>query len=98
MPKTKAQLDHEINAALADLGKRAKVYWGDTKVEVDTSVYRSYHGATAGAAHGGKGAAVGAAVGGIAGFVASSGFGQELDLPKGTKLDLVMDRPLYLTQ
>jgi hypothetical protein len=55
-------------------------------------------GATAGAAHGGKSAAVGAAVGGIAGFVASSGFGQELDLPKGTKLDLVLDRPLYLTQ
>jgi hypothetical protein len=56
-------------------------------------------GATAGAAeHGGKGAAMGAVVGGIAGFVASSGFGQELDLPKGTKLDLVLDRPLYLTQ
>jgi hypothetical protein len=55
-------------------------------------------GATAGAAHGGKGAAVGAAVGGVAGFVASSGFGQELDLPKGTKLDLVLDRPLCLTQ
>jgi hypothetical protein len=55
-------------------------------------------GATAGAAHGGKGAAVGAAVGGIAGFVASSGFGQELDLPKGTKLDLVLDRQLYLTK
>jgi hypothetical protein len=54
-------------------------------------------GAAAGAAaRGGKGAAVGAAAGGIAGFVASSGFGQELDLPKGTKLDLVLDRPLYL--
>jgi len=34
---------------------------------------------------------------GIAGFVASSGFGQELDLPKSTKLDLVLDRPPYLT-
>jgi hypothetical protein len=55
-------------------------------------------GAAAGAAHGGKGAAVGAAAGGIAGFVASSGFGQELDLPKGTKLDLVLDRPLYLAR
>ena len=53
-------------------------------------------GAAAGATHGGKGAAVGAAAGGIAGFVASSGFGQELDLPKGTKLDLILDRPLYL--
>jgi hypothetical protein len=52
--------------------------------------------AAGGAAHGGKGAAMGAAAGGIAGFVASSGFGQELDLPKGTKLDLVLDRPLYL--
>ena len=55
-------------------------------------------GATVGATHGGKGAAMGAAAGGLAGFVASSGFGQELDLPKGTKLDLVLDRPLYLTQ
>jgi hypothetical protein len=55
-------------------------------------------GAVAGAPHGGKGAAAGAAIGGIAGFVASSGFGQELDLPKDTKLDLVLDRPLYLTQ
>jgi hypothetical protein len=55
-------------------------------------------GATVGVTHGGKGAALGAAAGGIAGFVASSGFGQELDLPKGTKLDLILDRPLYLTQ
>jgi len=52
--------------------------------------------ATGAAAHNGKAAAIGAAAGGIAGFVASSGIGQELDLPKGTKLDLVLDRPLYL--
>jgi hypothetical protein len=37
-------------------------------------------------------------MGGVARFVASSGFGQELDLPKGTKLDLVLDHPLYLSQ
>lgn len=55
-------------------------------------------GAAAGASHGGKGAAIGAATGGVAGFVASSGIGQELDLPKGTKLDLVLDRPLYMAQ
>jgi hypothetical protein len=55
-------------------------------------------GATAGAkaTHSGKGAAAGAAMGGLAGFLVSSGFGQELDLQKGTKLDLVLDRPLYL--
>lgn len=57
-------------------------------------------GAKAGAkaTHSGRGAAEGAAMGGIAGFLASSGFGQELDLQKGTKLDLVLDRPLYLNQ
>ena len=54
-------------------------------------------GAAAGASRGsGKEAAVGAAAGGVAGFMASSGIGQELDLQKGTKLDLVLDRPLYL--
>jgi len=55
-------------------------------------------GAKAGASatHSGKGTVEGAAKGGLAGFLASSGFGQELDLRKGTKLDLVLDRPLYL--
>ena len=48
------------------------------------------------AAHNGKEAAVGAAAGGVAAFLVSSGFGQELDLPKGTKLELVLERPLYL--
>jgi hypothetical protein len=56
-------------------------------------------GAAAGAsAHGGMGAAIGGATGGAAGFAASSGNGQEVDLPKGTKLDLVLLRPLYLSQ
>jgi hypothetical protein len=50
------------------------------------------------ASHNANAAAVGAAAGGVAAFVASSGIGQELDLPKGTKLELVLDRPLYLTQ
>lgn len=56
-------------------------------------------GAAAGAAaHNGKDAAIGAAAGGFAAFLASSGIGTELDLPKGTKIDLVLDRPLYLGQ
>jgi hypothetical protein len=56
-------------------------------------------GAAAGAAKGGgKGAAIGAAAGGVAAFMASSGIGQELDLQKGTKLDLVLDRPLLLAR
>jgi hypothetical protein len=59
--------------------------------------------AALGAAHGaykhdGKEAAIAAAAGGLAGFMACSGIGQKLDLQKGTKLDLVLDRPLYLAQ
>jgi len=48
--------------------------------------------------HNSKEAAMGAAVGGMAAFLASSGIGQEIDLPKGTKLDLVLDRPLNFPQ
>ena len=56
-------------------------------------------GAAAGAAaRGGKGAAIGAAIGGATGFLISSGMGQELDLPKGTKLELELGRPLYLAK
>lgn len=65
--------------------------------ELEAAATGAALGAAAGAAHGGKGAAIGAATGGVAGFVASSGIGQELDLPKGTKLDLVLDRPIYVT-
>lgn len=54
-------------------------------------------GAAAGAAaKGGKGAAIGAAVGAATGFLVSSGMGLELELQKGTKLELQLDRPLYL--
>jgi len=56
-------------------------------------------GATAGAAaKGGRGAAVGAAVGAVGGFLISSGYGQELELQKGTKIELQLTRPLYLAQ
>lgn len=52
--------------------------------------------AVGGATRGGKGAAIGAAVGGASGFALSSGYGQELELQKGTKLELELARPLYL--
>jgi hypothetical protein len=51
-----------------------------------------------GAAKGGKAAGIGAAIGGATGFLISSGMGQELDLPKGTKLELELDRPLYIAK
>ena len=67
--------------------------------DLEAAVAGAAIGAAAGvAAHDGKAAALGAVAGGIAGFMSSSGIGQELDLPKGTKLDLILDRPLFLNQ
>jgi hypothetical protein len=40
---------------------------------------------------------MGAATGAAAGFLASSGVGQELDLVKGTKVEIELTRPLYVT-
>lgn len=54
-------------------------------------------GAAVGAtAKGGKGAAIGAAIGGLSGFLIASGMGQELELQKGTKLELELERPIYI--
>lgn len=69
-----------------------------TQVVEATAAGAAMGSASGVAAHNGKAAAMGAAAGGVAGFMASSGIGQEIDLPKGTKLELVLDRPLYLTQ
>lgn len=46
--------------------------------------------------HRGKGAAIGAATGALSAFMVSSGLGQELTLEKDTKLELILDHPLYL--
>jgi len=69
-----------------------------TQVVEATAVGAAMGSAGGVAAHNGIAAAMGAAAGGVSGFLASSGIGQELDLPKGTKLELVLDRPLHLTQ
>jgi hypothetical protein len=56
-------------------------------------------GAIAGAiVKGGKGAGIGAAIGGAGGFLVASGYGQELELQRGTKLELELARPLYLAK
>jgi hypothetical protein len=43
-----------------------------------------------------KEAAQGAAVGAIAAYLMESGRGHEIDLPKGAKLELELERALYL--
>jgi hypothetical protein len=63
-----------------------------------TAVGAAKGGAPSVVSHNSKAAATGAAAGGIASFLASSGIGQEINLPKGTKLELVLDRALYLNR
>jgi hypothetical protein len=48
--------------------------------------------------HDSKEAAQGAAAGAATAFMATSGMGQEFVLEKGTKLELILDRPLYLAR
>jgi hypothetical protein len=67
--------------------------------ELEAAAAGAAIGAVAGAtAKGGKGAAIGAVVGAAAGFLVASGMAQELELPKGTKLELELDRPIYLAR
>ena len=46
----------------------------------------------------GKGAGIGAMLGGATGFLIASGMGMELELQKGTKLELELSRPLYVAK
>jgi hypothetical protein len=47
------------------------------------------------AAHNGRDAAMAAATGAATGFMIASGLGQEFTLVKNTKLELILDRPMY---
>ena len=90
-----------IIAEVAGVPGEHSVKQGDAKegeIEARTSKgRREAESAAAGAKQGGgRGAAIGAAAGAAAGFLVSSGLGQELDLPRGTKLELELVRPLYL--
>lgn len=65
--------------------------------EAEAAAAGAFVGAASGvAARSGKGAAVGAAAGAATAFMVSSGLGQELTLAKGTKLELILDRPIYI--
>ena len=50
------------------------------------------------AAHNKKDAATGAAVGAVTAFMVTSGLGEELTLERGTKLEITLERSLYLAE
>jgi hypothetical protein len=65
--------------------------------QAEAAVAGAFVGAAAGvAAHNGKDAAIGAATGAVTAFMLSAGLGQDVVLDKDTKLELILDRPLYL--
>lgn len=65
--------------------------------EIQAAAIGAAIGAAAGAAtKGGKGALIGAGIGAVAGFLIASGMGQELELQKGTNIELQLERPLYV--
>lgn len=65
----------------------------------EAAVAGAFVGAAPGvAAHNEKEAAMGAAAGAVTAFMLSSGLGEEVTLEKNTKLELVLDRALYLEQ
>jgi hypothetical protein len=47
------------------------------------------------ATHNGRDAAIAAATGAATGFMIASGLGQEFTLARNTKLELILDRPMY---
>jgi hypothetical protein len=65
--------------------------------EVEAAAAGAAIGAVIGAtSRSGKGAGLGAVLGGATGFLIASGMGMELELQKGTKLELELSRPLYV--
>jgi len=84
-----------------DVGKEGEVeaQHGSAAREAEISGAGAAVGAAVGgAAGGGRGVAEGAIAGGAIAFLASRHYAHEIELPKGTRLDLVLDRPLYITQ
>ena len=88
--------EHSVRAGDSKEGEiEARTSMGQREAEA-AAIGAAIGAASGAAAKGGKGAAVGAAVGAAAGFLVSSGMGQELELQKGTKIELQLDRPLYV--
>lgn len=85
--------DHQVRADELHEGE-ISTKTGKGRREAEAAAAGAAIGAAAGAkVRGAKGAAIGAA-----GFLVASGMGQELVLQKGTKLELELERPLYIAK
>jgi hypothetical protein len=88
-----------VHSAKVDYDREGEIESPTSKrqEEAEAAAAGAFVGAAPGvAAHNAKGMALGAAAGAVTGFMVASGLGQELTLQKNTKLELVLDRPLYI--
>jgi hypothetical protein len=67
--------------------------------EAEAAAAGAFVGAAGGvAARNGRDAAMGAAVGAATAFMAASGLGEELTLARDTKLEIILERPVYISR
>lgn len=88
-----------VHSVKVDYDREGEIESRTTKrqEEAEAAAAGAFVGAAAGvAARNGKDTAMGAAAGAATGFMVASGLGQELTLAKDTKLEIILDRPIYV--
>ena len=88
-----------VHSVKVDYNKESEIEarTSNRQQQAEAAAAGAFVGAAPGVAgHSGKDAASGATVGAATAFMAASGLGQELTLEKDTKLELILERPLYL--
>jgi hypothetical protein len=88
-----------VHSIKVDYGQEGEIEARTSKrqEEAEAAAAGAFVGATAGVmSHNAKGAATGAAVGAATAFMVASGIGQDVTLERNTKLELSLERQLYL--
>jgi hypothetical protein len=88
-----------VHSVKVDYGREGAIEArsGKNQEEAEAAVAGAFVGASSGVInHNTKEAALGGAAGAAVAFMAASGIGQDLTIEKKTKLELTLDRPVYL--
>ena len=90
-----------VHSVRVDYNREGEIESVTTKrqAQAEAAAAGALAGAAAGvASHDGKAAAEGAAAGAATAFMIASGLGQEFTLGRNTKIELILDRPLYASR
>lgn len=88
-----------VHSVRVDYGREGAIETSSSKrqEEAEAAAAGAFVGATSGVVnHNSKEAALGGAAGAAAAFMVASGIGQDVTLEKKTKLELTLDRPIYI--